>query len=321
VTLITAKDFYLLSVVSLIQTADWFSSLKLRALLANTLAFIGYHLSRNKRRLSERNLSNVFGGKLSTDRIRTIVKSSFHQFWQETFSMPCPNVSKVVLEQLNIRGLEHLQSAIDNGKGAILWASSYFGGSLLAKRILHQNGFAVHQVHAESHIGAFQFPEGRSPPSWLHRRVIKRFFEKCEKQFVAEILYLPLARSDSLAFTRVLAGRLKQNAILCLAADGRFGQNLMAAKFLGHAGSFQTGVISLAKFSGAPILPLFCFQDEGKISVVIEPPLRIHSGLGRERALEKSLLHLVNLLESYIRKYPEQYRNWHYPWGRPQETM
>jgi lauroyl/myristoyl acyltransferase len=230
--------------------------------------------------------------------------------------MASPSVPKAALEQLHICGLEHLQSAIDNGKGAIVWESSYFGGRLLAKRILHQNGFAVEQVHAEKHIGGFH--NGRSLSSWLRRRIVQRFFENCKKRFVAAIIYLP--RSDSLAFTRVLLGRLKQNGILCLAADGRLGQKLLATKLLGHKSSFQTGAISLAKFSGAPVLPVFCFQNEGKTNLVIEPPLRIDSDLDRERALEKTLLQYANLLESYIRKYPEQYRNWHSPWGRPQRT-
>jgi lauroyl/myristoyl acyltransferase len=80
VKFITAKDFYLLSAVGLVQTANWFSSRRLTVFLVQAVAFLAYHLSRTKRRLSETNLSNAFGGSLSKRRIGGIVKSSFRQF-------------------------------------------------------------------------------------------------------------------------------------------------------------------------------------------------------------------------------------------------
>jgi len=71
--------------------------------------------------------------------------------------MPCPILDipkglsrpEVPLSQFDIRGLDHLQRAMDNGKGAILWESSHFGRRLLAKRILRHKGFVVDQVDCE----------------------------------------------------------------------------------------------------------------------------------------------------------------------------
>ena len=65
----------------------------------------------------------------------------------------------VVLKQLELLGLEHLRVAIGQGKGAILWESSCFRRRLLAKQILHNNGFAVDQVHGENHLGGFGHAE------------------------------------------------------------------------------------------------------------------------------------------------------------------
>jgi lauroyl/myristoyl acyltransferase len=133
--------------------------------------------------------------------------------------------------------------------------------------------------------------------------------ERCEKPFLAEIIYLP--RSDSLVFTRILLDRLKQNAILCIPGDGRSGKKLLSARFLGHTELFSTGMVSLARISGASILPMFCIQEErGKTSLIIEPPILIETEVGREQALEKGVVQYVSLLESYIRKYPKQYQNW-----------
>jgi lauroyl/myristoyl acyltransferase len=164
VKLITVKDCYPLCVITLIQAANWVAWPKLRLLLVKAVACVAHRLSMTKRRLSENNVRQVFCGKLSEERIRTIVKSSFYEFWLEVFSMPPSIIPVVPLSQFDIRGLDHLQRAIDDGKGAILWESSHFGRRLLAKRILCQRGFGVHQVHGEYHMGGL--PNNAKFVSW-----------------------------------------------------------------------------------------------------------------------------------------------------------
>ena len=245
--------------------------------------------------------------KLSKDRCREIVKSSFHQFWLEAFSMPSDGLSALALQQVHIRGLEHLQSTIAKGKGAILWESNSFGRKFLAKQVLHQDGFSVHQVYGENHVGGFRSP---CPASWLRRCVIKRFFDSWEKRYVAEILNLPLW--EPMPTIRVHFERLKQNRIVCVAGDGTLGWNSVRKNFLGGYRTFFTGMASLSRITGAPILPLFCIQEDGdKTVVIIEPPIALDSTTDRDSASELCIDQHVNLLESYIRRYPEQYRNWH----------
>ena len=309
--LIAVKDLYLLAIVFLIRV-NWFFSLRPRSFFVKSLAFITYRSSATKRRLSEKQLSNAFAGELCADSIRTIVKRAFHQIWHETFSIPPPGDAKISVEHLDIRGLLHLQLAINKGKGAILWESSCFGRRLLAKQILHHYGFAVHQVHGENHFGGFGPISG--PASWVRRHLIRRFFEKCESPFVKEILYFK--RRTSPAFTRVLAARLKQNSIICISADARRGHKFVTVPFLGHTDYFPTAMVSLAKLTGAAILPLFCVQGSGDtVQLIIESPLPVETDGDRERSLERSITRYASSLETYIKKYPEQYRNWNLPGG------
>lgn len=46
-------------------------------------------------------------------------------------------------------------------------------------------------------------------------------------------------------------------------------------------------------------------------SLIIESPVCLEMDLDRESNLTKTVIQYVRLLESYIMKYPEQYRNWH----------
>lgn len=306
----TITDFYFLTVIVLIKSVRLFPWVQLKSFMVRCIVFTAYRVLRDKRQLSEKHLSEVFDEKFSKDQMKRIIKRSFYEFWYDTFSFLPSSLKKVELRKTHLHGVEHLQMALKNGKGVIVWESSTFGRRILAKQILHENGFAVHQVHAENHLLG-GFTAGGGYATWMRNHQIKPFFEKCENQFVSEIIYLP--NSESLVFTRILLGRLKQNGILCIAGGGRFGQKLIPIRFLGRTDILSTGIVSLAKISGAPILPMFCIQEEnGKTTLIIEPPLLTQSDVDRERGLERIVAQYVSLLESYIRRYPEQYQNWHF---------
>lgn len=307
-------DLYSLFVIALIKIASGFPSPHPKNLTVKSIAFAAYHVSKKKRRNMEKNLSEAFEGKFSEHQRREIVKGVFYEFWRETFSRWPTSQERAALKSADIQGLEHLQRALGNGRGVILWESNAFGRRTLSKQILHENGFLIHQVYAEVHLRGFLTTDPDRYNSWVREHMIKTEMEKFEKPFLAEIIYLP--SSDSLVFTRILLDRLKQNAILCIPGDGRSGKKLLPMRFLGHTMLFSTGMVSLAKISGASILPIFCIQEKnGKTSLIIEPPILIETEVERKQVLEKGVIHYVRLLESYIRKYPEQYRNWSF-WGR-----
>ena len=306
---IKIEDLYFLFVISLIKVVSWSYPAKLKEFIVNSIALAAYQFSKNKRRLSEKKLFEVFGEKLSENQRREIVKGVFYEFCKETFCLLPSRVERAALKNVRLCGMEHLHLALKAGRGVILWESSSFGQRNLAKQILYENGFPLHQVHAETHLGGFL--HDNSSPTWVRRQIIKPFFEKCERKFVAEII--PLPNSDSLAFTRHLLNRLKQNGIVCITGDVKYGQKLISLKFLGSTKLFSPGMVSLAKISGASILTMFCIQEKkGKTTLIIEPPIHIETGLDRERGLEKGLTQYVNLLELYIKRYPEKYRSWRY---------
>jgi len=308
-------DLYSLFVIALIKIVSSFSSPLPKDLTVKSIAFVAYHFSKKKRRTIEKNISEALDGKLAGSQRRKIAKGAFYEFWRETFSRRPTCQEKAALKRIDIQGLEHLQRALENGRGVILWESNAFGRRNLTKQILFENGFSIHQVYAEAHLRGFLTADPDRYNSWVREHMIKTEMEKFEKPFLAEIIYLP--SSDSLVFTRILLDRLKQNAILSVPGDGRSGKKLVPIKFLGHTRLFSTGMVSLAKISGASILPIFCISEKNdKTSLIIEPPILIETRVGREQVLEKGVLQYVRLLESYIRKYPEQYRNWTF-WGEP----
>jgi Bacterial lipid A biosynthesis acyltransferase len=221
--------------------------------------------------------------------------------------MPYRGGLEAAVRPLCVYGLEYLQDSLKRGSGAILWESGYFGRRNLAKHILYQNGFSIDQVHASGHTGGFGASSDNQ--SWTSERIIRPFFDSCERSFVRDIIYL--GDPDSLTDTRIILSRLKNNRVVCISADGTRGHRFLSVPFLGRSQSIPTGIVSLARLSATPILPLFCFADnQGKITLVIKPRLQMSPNLRREEALKDGIHQFVALLECYVRMYPEQYRKW-----------
>jgi len=309
---ISGRDFYFPSVIALLTISRRFP-IGLRRLMVRAAALGAYWISGRKRRLTWCAIDAAFGEELSTVQKRNIAQSAFYQFWRETFWMAPSPAELEQVGRVPLRGEEHLRAALSRGRGAILMETSSFGGRFLARRVLHARGYAMHQVHGERHLGS-GFDPG-SHWNWA-ARWLRRFCEACEMECLAEMIYLP--RSDSLAFTRVLLNRLNRNSAICITGDGKYSHRLIGLPFLGGEETFSTGIISLARASGAAVLPLFCVsRSNPEIEVIIEPAIEVESAAGREASLIAGVRQYANLLERYCRMYPEQFYAWSQLAGGP----
>jgi lauroyl/myristoyl acyltransferase len=317
--LLTVQDLYWLCVILIIRVAGWLPSLGARKAVTRGAAWLGYHSARNRRRAIEEHVTRAFGGELSDAGRQRVVRTYFREYWREALSLLPTAPDRALLGQAHIQGWQHLQEALEAGRGVILWEASVFGSRNVAKRILQSKGIHVHQVHAPSHIG-WEGLDDQSPTSWLREHVIIPVFRTWMGQSVAEIIWLP--QTESLAFTRVLLDRLKQNAVLCSTADGRLGERPLQLEFLGHHASYATGLVSLARMSGAPLLPMFCMQDEsGRPTLSIERPIRPDAHASRMTASARCVAEWLRLFDSYVRSYPEKYRGWHlFAWDEQERS-
>lgn len=289
---IAPNDLEYLLVVFLIRFAPRFS----HALFADVLAWFAYRLSRPKRRAMEKNITCAFGNAGSAARTAEITRGSFHAFWQAMFAWSLPPL-EVTAPRIRVDGMEHLYAGLARGKGVILWESGGFGERLLAKRILHARGFAIHQIHGSKNLGGFGVD---NHPVTRVRARVRYFFDARELGFLAKTTYLP--EDDSLAYTRVLLATLHANLILCATGDGREGYKHVRARFLGQFVPFATGMVSLARLADATLLLMFCWREEdGTVHLRLYPPPEYSQALDR----------YIIALEQEIRQRPHLYRNWH----------
>ena len=298
-----AEDLYYLTVVALIRlAASWSRSPHLSDALANTVARLAWMVPTAKRRHLLSRLATCVEQSTPKQR-REMGQRTYRAFWQDAFALAC-TVRTADAKRIPVQGLERLQDALAKGHGAILLDSTFFGRRHLGKIVLQAHGAAIVQVHASDHLAGFWSQRDTR----VRRDVIRPFLEACERRFVQEILYI--SRDDtSLAFTRRLLSVLQDNRVLCLSGEGRIGQKAVRLPFLGEERRFVTGAMNLAKLSGAPLLPFFCWRDaDDQVTLVIEPAIDLPSGA---QAAESGAAAYVRLLETYVRRYPSEYDGWH----------
>lgn len=296
-------SLYLLSVILLIELTRRLSFLHPQTWLAPALGALAYRVSRTKRARIGSSLDRAFGSSMDATTRNALTRRVFVQFWQEMLSWA--NSSEIA-SRSTIRGSEYLRSALARGKGVILWESNGFGKRASAQSILRANGFSVIQVHTLRHLGGMG--SGQLQYGWIIRNIVHPYLDRRERERTAGIIYLP--QDSSLSYVRTLLGQLRENSILCVAADGDYGHRHITLEFLGHPCNFATGMVSLAQLSGASLIPFFCAPAEnGGCALCIDAPLDI---LGAPKHARGSAVisRYAAILESKIRAHPEWYRHW-----------
>nr|MBC8427638.1 hypothetical protein [bacterium] len=237
--------------------------------LARFIGDIAYTVPWGPHRMIANRLSMVFGSELTLYQIKRLTREVFRNRWANREVLWLQKFSssafkrKTACQRIRVEGLEHLSEAISRGKGMILWESS-FGKRVLAKVVLLEKGFSLCQVHGPEHGGS---------PTWLGQRVIRSIYRKAAGKLFLELIDI---QYDSFAYLRRLANRLKQNGIVCMPGLGGEGHKFVPVQFLGARQQFATGVVSLARMTGASLIPIFCFkQDDGMDHLVLEKPINL----------------------------------------------
>ncbi|MBZ9822895.1 hypothetical protein [Mesorhizobium sp. CA4] len=155
---------------------------------------------------------------------------------------------------IRLEGLEALQQALRNGRGAIIWCDQFTAQTIMGKRALHEAGVDTHQVSAQYH--------GFSP-SKFGLRVINPPLVKVENRFLKSRIVFE--RTDAYQVTTRIQKVLKANGVVLMtntiyagsafteAAMGECGWTHLAsapANFAARAGAalFHMATIETAPF-------------------------------------------------------------------------
>lgn len=210
--------------------------------------------------------------------------------------------------QLEAVGTEHLEAALTAGRGAIVWAAPFVFDSLLTKMILNAAGHPLH------HLSRYSHPYSVS--RW-GARLLNPIQTAIEDRFLAERIRIEHGSNPGAAL-RTLARRLRQNRITCISV-GSTATETETVGFLDHRIHLATGPVSLARRTGAALLPAFTARvGDGRFRTVVETPLDAAAGADAKTAIRSALEDYAGRLETHVLRWPDQFL-WRYDIARDRD--
>ena len=178
-----------------------------------------------------------------------------------------------------LTGKEHLDEALKEGRGAILFAP-HLGPWELAGAYLPTIGYRLNTVAVEH-------------PS----RRVTRLFSGVRRRW--GLVDYPLR-----ACAGELVRALGKGEIAVLLIDRNFSKRGLRHRFLGAEAIVPTGHVVLSLRSGAPLLPCCCYyRGDERVEIVIGERVRTHEPATAVELADACLARI----EDFVRAYPDQW--------------
>ncbi len=189
-----------------------------------------------------------------------------------------------ILDLVELTGLENVERALEQGKGAII-LSAHVGNFSVMARLPSALGYDA-AIVAE-----------RIQPAELFNYMAR----------LRSAMGIRVIPPDS-SMLRNVTSLLKRNGILLLAGDRDVSGLGHRVRFFGRETTLPAGPIMLAMRTGAPVLPAVTLRNrEHRSTVWIGPPICLTQTGDRERDLECNMITAVQQLERMISIDPGQW--------------
>lgn len=244
----------------------------------------------------KKNLTNIFGNEKNEKEIRRLVRQHFMHLQRLEFSKIWRKVQGYAFaRRVPLEGLEHLHAVLAAGKGAIL-LTAHYGYSRQIRHLLRLHNYPAWIVGS-------QLPKDKPDPLSKFGRLLHDRVFKIPEFKVEEENDLPTGLN-----IRPLVQKLQKNEIVILTADGLRASNVVEGTLLGVRTAFATGSVSLARGTGAKILPAFVV-DSGTgligLKLCLEPPLALQYTDNPKEDFKANLAKFALVFETYMRRYPQ----------------
>ena len=194
-------------------------------------------------------------------------------------------------------GKEHLDRALSQGRGAVLWVAYSAFSDMISKVALHEQGYKVWHLsrHIHGHLSSTRFGV----------RFLNPIRISVEGRYLASRVVIDPA--DPKAAVGRLEELLADNQVVSITVSA-LARRVTLAPFGPGFLPFAGGAPNIALKRGAPLLPLFTERrPDGSFQVTIEPPIEAPEGLSRGQMIVASILHQAGRLRHYFERLPAQF--------------
>jgi KDO2-lipid IV(A) lauroyltransferase len=276
-----------------------FSTFWVRRLPVESLASYGeklgplaFHLLRGWRRVAFANLNLALGREKSKDEIRWICRELFRNIGRDILEVyRCPDFKDDYFRTfVKFEGMEHLNDALNQGKGVIA-LSAHLGNFPLMGARLAREGYPSSVVTRD--------PE--------NPKIAKAMTSLRDAVGLETIPDEPRMACVSRCFKA-----LKENRILLLVIDQNAPVTEAWVEFFGCLVPTFKGPVLFSIRTGAPILPMFITRQPNHFHhITVHPPFRLNLTGDTEQDITSNVAQLTKIIEAAIRQHPEQWL-WNY---------
>lgn len=282
--------------------AGRFLSLRRFYPLAELLGNVGAVLFPFHRRRVMGNLLLAFGVKKTAEEKQAIFREATVNFLKNSFEMlysANPGRQRELLDSIRIVGREHLDRALQKGKGVIA-VSGHFGNFGIVGLKLKDAGYGFHTV-----ARAFSDP--------LRKTMYTKYRIRQGQSFI----YTRSAQEAVKGMLKVL----RRNETIFLITDENVRHGGVFVKFFDRLASTSSAPAVLHLRTGADILPVFLVRNRDHTqTLLIKPPLEAEGQEGAAPDVFALTQRIAQVLEEQVRTYPAQWMWTHRRWRtRPEE--
>lgn len=238
-----------------------------------------------KRRVLLQNMATVLGLGPHDPRVRRLAVKSMRNYCKylvEFLELPVLSPSDEIITSMKLQGVEHLQAAIDRGKGVILASGHY--GTIEIGGLRLSNFTDVHAVY-----DTFR-------PAYLDRLIQGKRRDK-------GINLIPVNN------IREMLRVLRKGGTLTMLFDRPMGVTKgVQVRFFGRWTAVPAGPAVLAIKTGAEIVPAYMIRQPDKsFESILFPPIRWTPSGNRDRDVQTIMQKLMDTLQTAINMRPDQW--------------
>ena len=252
-----------------------------------------------RRSIAHANLKSAFPEKDSR-AIKEILKSHYRNLGASVVELlKLPAMGKRYLNtHVRIDNFDRINDVIEKGKGVILLAA-HFGNWEMASLAVSARGKKISLfVRKQKYVRL--------------NRLLNQYREMSGCNVITKGFSI-----------RDMIGILRDKGVVAMLVDQDAGAKGVFVDFLNRAASTAQGPISFAVKTGAAILPTFPRRlGYAKHVLEIGEPLKLIQTGNKEEDLKANLKSVTNILEDYIKRFPDQWLWSHKRWkSSPQRTV
>lgn len=198
---------------------------------------------------------------------------------------------------ITVIGDDTLTRAAESGTGAFIWTVPFSFSTMVSKRGLAGAGHRISLLSRYHH--------NLSNTLW-GARYINPIRHRSENPYLSDRLWIwPGNESEVLARFK---GWLDEGRIVSTNV-GSEARRVAVLPFLSGWVRVASGPAAIALRAGAPLIPIFTTREpDGRFTVFVEEPLGPTGPDGLATTVDAMLARYAELLESYVLRYPDQFR-------------